>query len=79
MALSFAGRTKTVTKRAAMTLHHGVVVLTIAEEGIYYRQKGRRKKFLLPYGAAFQYAIELHVARQREETRARRGKVRRKR
>jgi hypothetical protein len=78
VALSIAGRTKTVTRRAAPTQYHGVLVFIVAEEGIYWRQKGRRTKYLLPYGAAFQYAVELHVARERE-MRKQKAKVRRKR
>lgn len=78
MSIAMAGRTKTTTRRMAATLHHGLVVLTIAEEGIYFRQRGRRKQFLLPHGAAFQYAVELHVARERELN-PRKRRVRRKR
>lgn len=65
MSLALAGHTKRVTRRVAVTMHHGPVVLTLAAEGIYLRQKGRRKSFLLPYGAAFLHAVNLAVAAER--------------
>lgn len=65
--IAMAGKTKTTTRRMAATLYHGLVVLTIAEEGIYYRQKGRRKSYLLPHGVGFQYAVQLQVRREQAE------------
>jgi hypothetical protein len=50
----------------------GVLVLTIAPEGIYYRERGRRKRFLLPHGYGFQQAVQLHVRSERAEKKARR-------
>lgn len=44
----------------------GDLVLVVAPEGIYYREKGRRKRFLLPHGFAYQQAVKLHVAAERE-------------
>lgn len=76
--IPMAGKTKTTTRRMAATLHYGLVVFTIAEEGIYYRQKGRRRSFLLPHGAAYQYAVQLHVARERAERKGRRSPRRRR-
>ena len=47
--------------RALSTRHYALVV-TIAAEGIYYREKGRRRAFLLPHGTAFLSAVKLQVA-----------------
>ncbi len=49
---------------------HGPMIVTIATEGIYYREKGRRKAFLLPHGVAFLRAVDLHIARERAEKKA---------
>lgn len=56
--------------RVVVTLHHGEMRCTIAEEGVYYREKGRRKSFLIPHGVAFQRAVDLHLARERAEKKA---------
>lgn len=57
-------------RREVPSLYHGPLVLTIREEGIYYREKGRKTSFLLPHGAAFQHAVDLHVRRKRAEKQA---------
>lgn len=64
---------KTVMAAVVPSLHHGLLIVRVAEEGVWYRQKGRRKSFLLPHGVAFQRAIALHVAREREVKRSNRG------
>lgn len=58
---------KTTLAAIVPSLHHGLLVLRVAEEGIWYRQKGRRKVFLLPHGVAFQRAVDLHVQRERAD------------
>lgn len=67
---------KTVMAAAVPSLHHGVLIVRVAEEGIWYRQKGRRKTFLLPHGVAFQRAVDLHVARERADRKSSRRKKR---
>lgn len=57
-------------RREVPSLHHGPLILTITEEGIYYREKRRRTAFLLPHGVAFQNAVSLHVRRERAEKNA---------
>lgn len=61
--------TKPVTRKVP-SLSYGDLVVTIAEEGVYYRQPRRRQSFLLPHGAAFQRAVTLHVAREKAEKKA---------
>jgi hypothetical protein len=39
----------------------GNLVLIVTPEGIYYRERGRRTRFLLPHGFAYQQAVRLHV------------------
>lgn len=56
-----------VVRRQVASEKHGALVLVLAEECIYYRQKGTRTAFLLPHGRAFQEAVELEVARRRAE------------
>jgi hypothetical protein len=66
--------------RVVLSLRHGLLVVSIAEEGIYYREKGRKKSFLIPHGVAFQNAVNLHLARERDakkQARASRKKERR--
>ena len=43
------------------------VCCTLAPEGIYLRQKGRRRAWLLPYDAAYCQAVKLAVAQERRE------------
>lgn len=52
-------------RREIATPRHGALIVTIAPEGLYYREKGRRTPFLLPHGVAFQRAVDLHVREQR--------------
>lgn len=66
-------------RREVPSLRHGPLILTIAEEGVYYREKGRRTAFLLPHGAAFQYAVGLQVQRDRAEKSAARKTKRKSR
>lgn len=45
------------------------LVCTMAPDGLHLRQKGRRTCYVLPYAAAYQWAITLEVARRRRERR----------
>lgn len=51
---------------------HGEFVISITAEGIYYRQKGRRTKYLLPHGHAFLQAAKLAADARRAERKTRR-------
>lgn len=75
MARPIAER-KTKLEAVVPSLYHGLLVLRVAEEGIWYRQKGRRKMFLLPHGLAYQKAVALHVQRERGERKASRKRRR---
>lgn len=68
-----ATRISKPVRRVVPTLRHGDLVVTIAEEGIYFREPRRRTSFLLPHGAAFQQAVNLHIARERAEKKAARA------
>lgn len=46
------------------------LVVTMAPEGIYFREFGRRKKFLLPFGVGRLVAVRLHVEAERREKEA---------
>lgn len=63
--------------RGVYAPRHGDLVVTLAAEGIYYREKGRRTSFLIPHGVAFQRAVQLHLTQQRAEKKA--ARVARKR
>ncbi len=60
---------KTVTRKVCSAMH-GDLVVTLAHEGIYFREPRHRTRFLLPYGVAFQRAAFLHVEADRRERRA---------
>ena len=52
------------------------VVCTMSTDGLHLRQKGRRTCYVLPYAAAYNWAIHLEVERQRREKReVRRAKL----
>lgn len=61
------GQRKTALRAVVTSIHHGDLVLTVAEEGIWFREKGRRTAYLLPHGVAFQRAVDLHVQRERAD------------
>jgi len=56
------------------------VCCTLAPEGLWLRQKGRRRGWLLPYDAAYAQAVKLAVAQERRErlTNKTRAKAQRK-
>jgi hypothetical protein len=63
-------------RREVSSLHHGPLIVLLTEEGLYLRQKGRRMKYLLPYGRAYQNAASLEADRQRAERKAKRKRKR---
>jgi len=52
-------------KRKVRTVRDSALVVTLAPEGIWLREPRRRQGFLLPYGAAFTYAVRQYVDMQR--------------
>lgn len=59
-------------RREVASLHHGALIVTLAPEGVYFREKRRRTSYLLPYGVGFQRAVQLIVDQQRRERDAQR-------
>lgn len=55
--------------RAVTTRYHDLVV-TLTPDGVEYREKRRRKAFLIPHGVAFQRAIDLAINAERAAKRA---------
>lgn len=51
---------KPVTREIA-TLRGAPLIVTLAPEGIVFREKKHKTRFLLPYGPAFLYAVRLKV------------------
>ena len=68
-----ATRLSKPVRRVVSTLRHGDLVVTLAEEGIYFREPRRRTSFLLPHGVAFQRAVDIHLQRARAEKKAARA------
>lgn len=56
--------TRPVRRKVSNTRGEPLVIL-LAPEGIWLREPRRRTAFLLPYGAAFQRAVQLHVEGER--------------
>ena len=70
-----AGEGKTI-KRQVSTRYYGELVIRLAPEGVYLREKGRRTSYLLPYGVAYQRAAAIEGERQaRERLAARRERA----
>lgn len=63
-------------RREVASLHHGPLVVTLTEEGLYLREKGRRTAYLMPYGTAYQQAVQLKVQHDRQERKRQRGRGR---
>lgn len=59
-------------RREITVPRHGELIVTVSIEGIYYREKGRRRAFLLPHGVGFQRAVAMQVEAERAEKKARR-------
>ena len=62
-------------RRKVSTAHGRPLVIALTPEGIWLREPRRRTAYLLPYGAAFQRAVMLHVdAERRTKAAARKAK-----
>lgn len=64
--------TKPVT-RAVTSWHNGDLVVTLTNEGIYFREKDRRTKYLLPYSVGYFKAARLEADRRVRATRENRA------
>lgn len=64
-------------RREVAVPRHGDLVVTLTIEGIYYREKGRRRAFLLPHGVGYMRAVTMQVAAEKAEKVARRKARRR--
>jgi hypothetical protein len=65
---------KSVRRKATLTQGYGPLVVTIAEEGVYYRPLRTRRAFLLPHGTGYLRAVQLATA---ADLSAKKRKVRR--
>lgn len=63
-------------RREIETPRHGPLVVSLAPEGIRFREKGRRKSYLLGHGFAYQMAVKMQINAESAERRARKGKGR---
>ena len=59
-------------QRKVQTARGDGLVLRLTPEGIWFREPRRRTAFLLPYGVAFQRAVDLKVQAERREKAAQR-------
>ncbi|HVT39602.1 MAG TPA: hypothetical protein VHE78_11195 [Gemmatimonadaceae bacterium] len=67
-ALRLAGTGIRKVERLALTANGTAIVVALGREGLIVREKGRRTRFILPYGA-----VRLEVARRTAERSAARG------
>jgi hypothetical protein len=63
-------------RREVRTTRGQALVVTLAPEGAWIREKGRRTAYLMPYGVAYQCAARMAVDAKRREKKARRKAVR---
>lgn len=68
---------KSPVRREVRTARGAALVVTLAPEGAWLREKGKRTAFLMPDGVAYQRAAEMAVAAKRrakaEARKAKRG------
>ena len=53
-------------RRGVLTTRGQSLVVVLAPEGIWVREKRRRTSYLLPYGIAWQHAAELYARAERK-------------
>jgi hypothetical protein len=63
---------KSQVRREVRTARGQALVITLAPEGAWIREKGRRTAYLMPYGVAYQQAARMAVDAQRREKKAKR-------
>ncbi|HET6497420.1 MAG TPA: hypothetical protein VFH61_18895 [Thermoleophilia bacterium] len=67
---------KSSVRRSVTTQRGQALVVTLAPEGAWIRERGRRTAYLMPYGVAYQQAARMAVDAQRRERKAKRRAVR---
>ena len=72
-ALRLAGTGIRKVERLALTANGTAIVVALGREGLIVREKGRRTRFILPYGIAYLSAVRLEVARRAAERSPARG------
>lgn len=68
---------KSKVKREVPSRGHGRLIVTLAPEGLWIREKGRRIAYLASYGAIYQRAVAEHVAAEKKAKKAARAAKRR--
>ena len=63
---------KSQVRREVRTARNQSLVVTLAPEGMWIREKGRRTAYLMPYGVAYQQAARMAVDAERRERKAKR-------
>ena len=63
---------KSQVRREVRTTRGQSLVVTLAPEGAWIREKGRRTAYLMPYGIAYQYAARMAVDAAKREKKAKR-------
>ena len=63
---------KSQVRREVRTTRGQALVVTLAPEGMWIREKGRRTAYLMPYGIAYQQAARMAVDAARRERKAKR-------
>jgi hypothetical protein len=66
---------KSTVRREVRTARGQALIVTLAPEGMWVREKGRRTAFLMPYGVAYQRAAMMAAdADRREKAAARKAR-----
>ena len=63
---------RSTVRRAVTTQRGQTLVVTLAPEGAWIREKGRRTAYLMPYGVAYQQAARMAVDLTRRTKKAKR-------
>lgn len=61
---------KSKVKREVPSRGHGRLIVTLAPEGVWIREKGRRIAYLASYGAIYQRAVLEHVVAEKKAKKA---------
>jgi hypothetical protein len=59
-------------RREVSTRHWGELIVSLTPEGIELRQKGRRKRYVVPYGVVYQRGAEIEAVAMKRERDAKR-------
>lgn len=61
------GKPRTVTREIPGSVRAAPLMVTLAPEGIYFREKGRRTKYLVPYGMGKLLGARLYNEEKKRE------------